>query len=248
MATRPLAVVTGASSGIGAATAVRLARDGFDVIAAARRRDRLDALAAEHEHITARTLDVTDDASVAELAAGLDDVALLVANAGGAFGKDEVAGAEVEDWRRMYDVNVLGLLRCVQTLLPALEAGSGGHIMVTGSIAGHVVYEGGGGYTAAKHAESAVAQTLRLELNGRPVRVTEIAPGMVRTEEFSLVRMGGDQQAADAVYTGVDAPLTADDVADCIAWAATRPAHVNIDLLVVKPIAQAAPHKVHRVP
>jgi NADP-dependent 3-hydroxy acid dehydrogenase YdfG len=148
----------------------------------------------------------------------------------------------------MYDVNVLGLLRCVQTLLPALEAGSGGHIMVTGSIAGHVVYEGGGGYTAAKHAESAVAQTLRLELNGRPVRVTEIAPGMVRTEEFSLVRMGGDQQAADAVYTGVDAPLTADDVADCIAWAATRPAHVNIDLLVVKPIAQAAPHKVHRVP
>lgn len=248
MSPRPLAVVTGASSGIGAATAVRLAGDGFDVIAAARRRDRLDALAAAHAHITAVTLDVTDADSVRAMATGLDDVALLVANAGGAFGTEQVAQADVEDWRRMYDVNVLGLLRCVQALLPALEAGAGGHVVVTGSIAGHLVYEGGGGYTAAKHAEAAVAETLRLELNGRPVRVTEIAPGMVRTEEFSLVRMHGDQDAADAVYAGVDAPLTAQDVADCIAWVATRPAHVNVDLLVVKPLAQAAPHKVHRRP
>ena len=248
MTQRPLAVVTGASSGIGAATALRLARDGFDVVAAARRRDRLDALAAQHEHVRAVTLDVTDEASVRAMADGLDDVALLVANAGGAVGVDQVADADVEDWRRMYDVNVLGLLRCVQALLPALEAGAGGHIIVTGSIAGHLVYEGGGGYTAAKHAVTAVAQTLRLELNGRPVRVTEIAPGMVRTDEFSVVRMRGDQAAADAVYAGVDAPLTADDVADCIAWVATRPAHVNVDLLVVKPIAQAAPHKVHRRP
>ncbi len=246
MTQRPLAVVTGASSGIGAATALRLARDGFDVIAAARRRDRLDSLAAQHEHIRALTLDVTDERSVRAMADGLDDVALLVANAGGAFGVDPVEVADVEDWRHMYDVNVLGVVRCVQALLPALEAGAGGQVVVTGSIAGHLVYEGGGGYTAAKHAVTAVAQTLRLELNGRPVRVTEIAPGMVRTDEFSVVRLRGDQAAADAVYAGVDAPLTADDVADCIVWAATRPAHVNVDLLVVKPIAQAAPHKVHR--
>ena len=246
MSLRPLAVVTGASSGIGAATALRLARDGFDVVAAARRRDRLDALAAQDEHISAVTLDVTDDASVRALAEGLDDVALLVANAGGAFGADHVAVADVEDWRRMYDVNVLGMLRCVQALLPALEAGDGGHLVVTGSIAGHLVYEGGGGYVAAKHAVAAMAETLRLELNGRPVRVSEIAPGMVRTDEFSVVRLRGDQAAADKVYAGVDEPLTADDVADCIAWVATRPAHVNVDLLVVKPLAQAAPHKVDR--
>ena len=246
MSSRPLAVVTGASSGIGAATALRLARDGFDVVAAARRRDRLDALAAREEHITAVTLDVTDESSVRDLAAGLGDVALLVGNAGGAFGTEHVAVADVEDWRRMYDVNVLGTLRCVQALLPALEAGNGGHLVVTGSIAGHLVYEGGGGYVAAKHAVAALAETLRLELNGRPVRVSEIAPGMVRTDEFSLVRLRGDQAAADKVYAGVDAPLTADDVADCIAWVATRPAHVNIDLLVVKPLAQAAPHKVDR--
>ena len=246
MTQRPLAVVTGASSGIGAATALALARDGFSVIAAARRRDRLDALAAQHEHIRALTLDVTDEESVRAMADGLDDVALLVANAGGALGVDPVELADVKDWRRMYDVNVLGVVRCVQALLPALEAGAGGQVVVTGSIAGHLVYEGGGGYTAAKHAVTAVVQTLRLELNGRPVRVTEIAPGMVRTDEFSVVRLRGDQQAADSVYAGVDAPLTADDIADCIAWTATRPAHVNVDLLVVKPIAQAAPHKVHR--
>lgn len=243
---RPIAVVTGASSGIGAATALRLAAEGFDVVAAARRAERLDTLAAESEHVRPVVTDVTDDASVRSLAAGLDDVAVLVANAGGAYGADPVEEADVRDWQRMYDVNVLGVLRCVQALLPALQAGDGGQIVITGSIAGHLVYEGGGGYTAAKHAVSALAQTLRLELNGRPVRVSEIAPGMVRTPEFSLVRLGGDQAGADAVYAGVDAPLTAQDIADCIAWTATRPAHVNIDLLVVKPIAQAAPHKVHR--
>jgi NADP-dependent 3-hydroxy acid dehydrogenase YdfG len=243
---RPVAVVTGASSGIGAATARRLAREGFDVVAAARRRDRLDALAAEHSGIRAVTLDVTDEASVAALAADLPDVALLVNNAGGALGVDPVERARPEDWQRMYDSNVLGVLRVTQALLPALEAGEGGHIVVTGSIAGHLVYEGGGGYTAAKHAAAAVVETLRLELNGRPVRVTEIAPGMVRTEEFSLVRLGGDQAAADAVYAGVEEPLTADDIADAITWTATRPRHVNVDLLVIKPLAQAAPHKVHR--
>ena len=246
MSRRPVAVVTGASSGIGAATARRLAREGFDVVAAARRRDRLDALAAEQPGIRAVTLDVTDEASVAALAADLPDVALLVNNAGGALGVDPVERARPEDWQRMYDSNVLGVLRVTQALLPALEAGEGGHIVVTGSIAGHLVYEGGGGYTAAKHAAAAVIETLRLELNGRPVRVTEIAPGMVRTEEFSLVLFGGDQAAADAVYAGVEEPLTADDIADAITWTATRPRHVNVDLLVIKPLAQAAPHKVHR--
>jgi len=146
----------------------------------------------------------------------------------------------------MYDVNVLGTLRVTKALLPDLEASGAGTVVTVGSTAGFTVYEGGGGYTAAKHAATAVMETLRLELNGRPVRVTEIAPGMVHTEEFSLVRLRGDQAAADRVYAGVEAPLTADDVADAIVWTATRPPHVNVDLLVIKPLAQAAPHKVHR--
>jgi NADP-dependent 3-hydroxy acid dehydrogenase YdfG len=245
---RPIAVVTGASSGIGAATARRLADEGFDVVAAARRRTRLDDLAAGHDHIRPVTLDVTDAHSVAALAASLGDVAVLVNNAGGAVGVEPVERADPADWQVMYDSNVLGVLRVTQALLPALERGDGGHIVVTGSTAGHLVYEGGAGYAAAKHAASAVVQTLRLELNGRPVRVTEIAPGMVRTAEFSLVRLRGDQAAADRVYSGVDQPLTAEDIADCIAFAVTRPRHVNVDLLVVKPLAQAAPYKVARRP
>jgi NADP-dependent 3-hydroxy acid dehydrogenase YdfG len=244
---RGTAVVTGASSGIGAATARRLAAEGFSVIAAARRRDRLDALASQVPGIRAVTLDVTSPESVAALAASLEDVAVLVNNAGGAIGTEPIERADAADWQAMYDSNVLGVLRVTQALLPSLEAGSGGHIVVTGSIAGHLVYEGGGGYTAAKHGATALVETLRLELNGRPIRVTEIAPGMVHTEEFSLVRYRGDQAAADRVYAGVPHPLTADDVADVIAFAVTRPAHVNIDLLVLKPLAQAAPHKVHRV-
>jgi NADP-dependent 3-hydroxy acid dehydrogenase YdfG len=241
-----VAVVTGASSGIGAATARRLAAEGFEVVAAARRRQRLDELAASTPGITPVQLDVTDPASVAALADGLDDVAVLVNNAGGAIGVDPVERADPADWQRMYETNVLGVLLVTQALLPALERGGGGHIVVTGSTAGHVVYEGGGGYTAAKHAASAVVETLRLELNGRPVRVTEIAPGMVRTDEFALVRYRGDAQAAARVYEGVDEPLTAEDVADCIAFAVTRPAHVNIDLLVVKPLAQASTYKIAR--
>ncbi|MGN6608227.1 MAG: SDR family NAD(P)-dependent oxidoreductase [Jatrophihabitans sp.] len=243
---RGTAVVTGASSGIGAATARRLAAEGFDVVAAARRRDRLDELAASMPGIRAVTLDVTHPASIAALAADLDDIAVLVNNAGGAIGTESVADARPDDWRAMWESNVLGVVQVTQALLPALERGAGGHIVVTGSIAGHLVYEGGGGYTSAKHAVAAVVETLRLELNGRPVRVTEVAPGMVATEEFSLVRYRGDRAAADKVYAGVEAPLTADDIADCIAFAVTRPAHVNVDLLVVKPLAQAAPHKVHR--
>jgi NADP-dependent 3-hydroxy acid dehydrogenase YdfG len=243
---RGTAVVTGASSGIGAATARRLAAEGYDVVAAARRRDRLDALAAEVPGLRAVTLDVTSVESVRALAGSLDDVAVLVNNAGGAIGVEPIERADPADWRQMYETNVIGVLRVTQALLPALERGAGGHVVVTGSIAGHLVYEGGGGYTAAKHGATALVETLRLELNGRPVRITEVAPGMVRTEEFSLVRLRGDQGAADRVYEGVEAPLSAEDIADCIAFAVTRPAHVNIDLLVVKPLAQAAPHKVAR--
>jgi NADP-dependent 3-hydroxy acid dehydrogenase YdfG len=241
-----LAVVTGASSGIGAATARRLANDGFEVIAAARRRDRLDALAASTSGITPVTLDVTSSESVAALAASVDDVAVLVNNAGGAIGVEPIERADPADWQRMFETNVLGVLRVTQALLPALERGDGGHVVVTGSTAGRTVYEGGAGYTGAKHAAAALVETLRLELNGRPVRVTEVAPGMVQTEEFSLVRFRGDAEAAERVYAGVPDPLTADDVADCIAWAVTRPPHVNVDLLVVKPLAQAAAHKVVR--
>jgi NADP-dependent 3-hydroxy acid dehydrogenase YdfG len=242
---RGIAIVTGASSGTGAATARRLAQEGFEVVAAARRRARLDELAAATPNIRAATLDVTSPESIAELAAGLDDVAVLVNNAGGALGVDAVERADPADWQAMYETNVLGVLRMTQALLPALTAGAGGHVVITGSIAGHLVYEGGGGYTAAKHAASALVETLRLELNARPIRVTEVAPGMVHTEEFSLVRLRGDAAAAARVYAGVT-PLTADDIADCIAFAVTRPAHVNVDLLVVKPVDQAAPYKIAR--
>jgi NADP-dependent 3-hydroxy acid dehydrogenase YdfG len=243
---RGIAVVTGASSGIGAATARRLAAEGYEVVAAARRTDRLRELAASTAGLRAVTLDVTSAESVAALAASLEDVAVLVNNAGGAIGMEPIERADPADWQAMYDTNVLGVLRVTQALLPALERGNGGHIVVTGSIAGHLVYEGGAGYAAAKHAAAAVVETLRLELNGRPVRISEVAPGMVHTEEFSLVRMRGDAAAADRVYAGVDNPLTADDIADCIAFVVTRPAHVDIDLLVVKPLAQAAPYKVAR--
>jgi NADP-dependent 3-hydroxy acid dehydrogenase YdfG len=241
------AVVTGASSGIGAATARALAAAGFHVVCAARRTDRIEALAAE---IGGRAVacDVTDDASVAALADAVGgELHVLVNNAGGAFGSDPVESADVEQWRAMYDVNVLGLMRVTQALLPALRASGDGLVVNVGSTAGRVTYEKGGGYTAAKHATRAVTQTLRLELVGEPIRISEVAPGMVHTEEFSLVRFGGDQAAADAVYDGVPDPLVAEDVADAIAWVATRPAHVNIDELVIKPRAQAAQHKVHRV-
>lgn len=238
------AVVTGASSGIGAATVRRLVATGWDVVVAARRLDRLEQLAAETGARPVR-LDVTDPASVAELAAGVGDCSLLVNNAGGAFGAEPVSSADPDDWRAMYDVNVIGALRVTQALLPRLREG-GGDVVVLTSTAGFVSYEGGGGYCAAKHAEHALAATLRLELCGEPVRVIEIAPGMVKTDEFAVTRFRGDADKAAAVYAGVREPLTADDVADCIAWTVSRPRHVNIDLLVVRPLAQAAQHKVHR--
>jgi NADP-dependent 3-hydroxy acid dehydrogenase YdfG len=237
--------VTGASSGIGAATARRLVTEGYDVIAAARRADRLAALAAE---TGARpvTLDVTSEASVQALAAEIETCNLLVNNAGGAFGIASIGSADDADWQRMWDVNVMGTMRMTRALLPKLEASGDGVIVTLTSTAGHGVYEGGGGYTAAKHAERALSETLRLELFGKPIRVVEVAPGMVATAEFSLNRLGGDQSRADAVYAGVPGPLSADDVADCIAWAATRPWNVNIDLMVVRPRAQAAADKVLR--
>jgi NADP-dependent 3-hydroxy acid dehydrogenase YdfG len=243
---RGIAVVTGASSGIGAATARRLAREGFEVVAAARRRDRLDALCSD---IGARavTVDVTSAESVAALAAEVANVNVLVNNAGMALGMDPVAEADPGEWRAMYEVNVIGALRVTQALLPALVASGQGHVVVMGSTAGRIVYEGGGGYAAAKHGAAALAETLHLELNCQPVRVTEIAPGMVATEEFSLTRFRGDAARAAKVYEGVAEPLTADDIADCVAWCVTRPPHVDIDLMVVRPLAQAAQHKVHRV-
>jgi NADP-dependent 3-hydroxy acid dehydrogenase YdfG len=248
---RPAAVVTGASSGIGAATARRLATDGFHVIAAARRTDRLDAvvadIAAGGGSAKAVRCDVTSDESVAQLAAAVPGpLTLLVNNAGGALGLDPVETGSIDEWRWMYEVNVLGTVRVTQALLPALERSGAGTVVVVSSTAGLIVYEGGGGYTAAKHGQTAVAETLRLELCGRPVRVIEIDPGMVRTEEFSLQRFRGDAARAEAVYEGVTEPLVAEDVADCIAWCATRPHHVNVDRLVVRPLAQAAQHKVHR--
>jgi NADP-dependent 3-hydroxy acid dehydrogenase YdfG len=243
---RRSAVVTGASSGIGAATARALAGQGYDVWCAARRTELIEALAEEIGG-TAVSCDVTDPESVRRLAQAVGGrLNVLVNNAGGAFGLAPVAEADPEDWRRMFDVNVLGLLHVTQALLPALRASGDGLIVNIGSIAGHVAYEGGAGYTAAKHGTQVVTETLRLELVGEPIRVSEVSPGMVHTEEFSLVRFEGDQARADAVYTGVSAPLVAEDVADAVAWIATRPAHVNIDELVIKPRAQAAPHKVAR--
>jgi NADP-dependent 3-hydroxy acid dehydrogenase YdfG len=238
------AVVTGASSGIGAATATRLAAEGFDVVVGARRLDRLESLASS---IGARALplDVTDAASVEAFAAALDRVDVLVNNAGGSFDAAQVAEADLDSWARTYDVNVLGTVRLTKALLPVLRASGAGDVLFVGSTAGLVSYEGGASYTAAKHAVHTLAETLRLELNGEPVRVIEIAPGMVRTDEFALNRMGS-RELADAVYRGVREPLVADDIADCIAWTVTRPQHVNIDLLVVRPVAQAAQHKVAR--
>jgi NADP-dependent 3-hydroxy acid dehydrogenase YdfG len=250
-----IAVVTGASSGIGAATARRLATDGFHVVAAARRADRLQELVAEISKLggvaTAVPTDVNSDADVEALAsavASLDgDVGLLVNVAGGAHGSDPVSSASVADWQWMFDVNVLGTLRVTKALLPALIASGDGTVIVMGSTAGQIVYEGGGGYAAAKHAVTALTGTLRLELSGQPVRVVEIDPGMVKTDEFAMIRFAGDAAKAASVYAGVAKPLVADDIAECVSWCAALPHHVNIDQLVVRPLAQAAQYKVHRV-
>jgi NADP-dependent 3-hydroxy acid dehydrogenase YdfG len=243
--TNQTAVVTGASSGIGAASARRLAAEGFSVICAARREDRISALA---EEIGGRAVacDVTDRAAVARLAeqAG-EDVALLINNAGGAVGLEPVADADLDAWQTMYSANVIGAAAVTKAFLPTLIKNEGQVIFVT-STAADGGYEGGAGYCGAKAAERAIVQSMRLELVDQPVRIAEVSPGMVRTEEFSLTRFGGDQEKADKVYAGVDHPLVAEDIADVIGWIATRPPHVNIDRITVRPRAQAAQHKVHR--
>jgi NADP-dependent 3-hydroxy acid dehydrogenase YdfG len=232
-----VALVTGASSGIGAATVRALAAEGFETVAAARRVERCEELAREVGGRALR-LDVTDDASVASLERELERVDVVVHSAGGALGLDPVEKADVEQWRSMYDSNVLGVLRVHRALLPKLRASGNGHVVVLGSIAGFEVYPGGAGYTGVKHAVNALCRTLRLELVGEPIRITEVAPGMVETE-FSLVRFGGDADRAAGVYQGLT-PLTAQDVADVVAFCVTRPAHVDIDHVVVKPVAQAS--------
>ncbi|MGA8987408.1 SDR family oxidoreductase [Aeromicrobium sp.] len=240
------AVVTGASSGIGAAAARALSLAGYHVFCVARRTQHIETLAAEIGG-TAVTCDVTDEAQVAALAEAVGPkLDLLLNNAGGAIGTDPVATSSADDWRRMYEVNVIGTLLVTRALLPALVASGAGTLVNLGSTAGRTAYEGGGGYTAAKHGVAVMTETLRLELNGQPVRVTEIAPGMVRTDEFSLNRFGGDADKAASIYAGVREPLVAEDIADAIVWVATRPQHVNVDLMVLKPIAQAAQHKVDR--
>ena len=240
---RGAAVVTGASSGIGAATARALAADGWDVVVGARRVDRLEALAAEIGG-RAHPLDVTEDASVDRFVAAVPECRLLVNNAGGALGLAPVADADVDQWRTMYETNVLGVGRVTRGLLPALEASGDGQVVTIGSIAGHEPYPGGAGYNAAKFAVRAVMSVLRQELLGRPVRVCEIDPGMVETE-FSLVRFGGDAERAAAVYRGVT-PLSAGDVAECVRWVASRPSHVNVDQMIVLARDQAGARQVHR--
>lgn len=238
-----VAVITGASSGIGAATARILAAQGFHVVAVARRSDRIEALASEIGG-TAIVADVTDQAAVETLASKVDRVDVLVNNAGGARGLAPVADADLEHWRWMWETNVLGTLRVTRALLPKLIDSGDGLIITVTSVAALEVYDGGAGYTAAKHAQGALHRTLRGELLGKPVRLTEIAPGAVETE-FSLVRFDGDQQRAEAVYTGIT-PLVADDVAEVIGFVASRPSHVDLDLIVMKPRDQATTSRFNR--
>jgi len=251
MSVEKTAVVTGASSGIGEATAKALAAAGYRVFLGARRLDRLQAVAASIAAVagrppaTALPLDVSQTESVAAFAAKLPaKIHLLVNNAGGALGVDRIEDAKDDRWETMWESNVMGVLRMTRALLPALLASGDGHVVNVGSIAGFETYVGGAGYTAAKHAVRAFTRTLRLELLGKPVRVTEVAPGLAETE-FALVRFGGDAEKAKSVYRGME-PLVAVDIADCIVWAATRPSHVNIDEIVVRPRDQATATMVHR--
>lgn len=242
------AIVTGASSGIGAATVRALRSTGWDVVAAARRVDRLESLAEETGAVPL-ALDVTDQTSVDAFTADVTasgPVHALVNNAGGAFGADRVDASVTEDWQWMYNVNVLGSMRMTRALLPALRAGGQGSVLFMTSTAALAAYEGGAGYCGVKAAQQSMAGSLRLEEAENNIRVIEVSPGMVRTEEFSLNRLGGDRGAADKVYDGVTHPLTADDVADAVAFTLNAPHHMNVDQLVLRPLAQAANHKVLR--
>ena len=249
MSQREIAVVTGASSGIGAATALLLAKNGFHVIAAARRMDRLETLAKADSHIEIVELDVSNQGQVDSLAALLvgKPVSVLVNNAGGAFDSLDILNSDPDLWRKTYEVNVIGTVRMVKAITPIMQNFGRGHVVVMSSTAGHRTYENGGSYAAAKHAERTIAETLRLEVNGQPIRVTEIAPGMVKTEEFAKVRFHGDVDKANKTYEGIAEPLVAADIAEAVRWAVMLPHHVNIDSMTIRPVAQAANHKVHRI-
>ena len=240
---KKVAIVTGASAGIGAATARSLAQAGYEVVVGARRVDRLEALAQEIGG-RALPLDVTDAESASRFVAEIDRVHLLVNNAGAAYGTDRIESALDERWLQMFELNVLGVLRMIRALLPLLEASGDGHVINLGSIAGFETYIGGAGYTASKHALRALTKTLRLELLGKPIRVTDISPGLVETE-FSMIRFDGDADRAKQPYLGMT-PLVAQDIADCVVFAATRPSHVDIDEIVVRPRDQATATTVFR--
>lgn len=240
---KPVAVVTGASSGIGAATARALAQQGFHVVIGARRADRLAELAQEIQG-TAFPLDVTDAASVAAFCATVENCSVLVNNAGGAIGADSIADSNLDEWRAMFEVNVLGTLSMTQALLPKLIESGDGRIVNIGSIAAREPYRGGGGYNAAKHAVSALSRVLRIEMLGQPVRITQIDPGMVETE-FSVRRFDGDEERARSVYAGMT-PLRAEDIAETIAWVISRPRHMNIDTMLILATEQTSAQVVHR--
>ena len=241
-------MITGASSGIGAATAIALGRHGYRIVVGARRVERLERVAGE-DGIALR-LDVTDEQSVSDFVRQVGKrfgrIDVLVNNAGGALGLNPIADAVDDEWIGMWKTNVLGLMWMTRACLPLLRKAKLGHIVNIGSIAGFETYKGGAGYTAVKHAVRAITKTLRLELNGEPIRITEIAPGLVETE-FSVVRFHGDRKAARSVYQGLK-PLSAEDIADCVVFAVTRPAHVDIDEIVIRPVAQANVTTVARKP
>jgi NADP-dependent 3-hydroxy acid dehydrogenase YdfG len=241
------AVITGASSGIGAAAARALAAAGYSMVLGARRVERLTALAAEiGPTATAHQLDVTDPVSVEAFTGAIPECRVLVNSAGGALGMETIGQADEALWQSMYDTNVLGTLRMTRALLPKLVASGDGMVITIGSVAAFEPYAGGGGYNAAKHATRALMDVLRLELVGQPIRVSEIDPGLVETE-FSLVRFGGDEDRAGDVYRGIT-PLSADDVSEVIAFVATRPSNVDIDTVVIRPRDQARVWLVHREP
>lgn len=246
---KPIAVITGASSGIGAATALLLAENGFQVVAVARRAERLEKLASKNANIETLQIDVTSSGDIQRLADYLEGkpVEILVCNAGGAFDFDTVISSDPDVWMKTYDVNVVGAVRCVKALTPLMIKHGKGHLVIITSTAGQIAYENGGSYVAAKHGEVALARTLRLELSGLPIRVTEIAPGMVKTDEFALTRFSGDSERAAKIYAGVEKPLTDSDVAEAIRWSVMLPDHFNVDSMTIRPVAQAAQHKVHRV-
>jgi len=248
MSKERVAIITGASSGIGAATAIALANEGIRVIAVARRADRLEALSKQSNLIESFICDVTQQSDVNRLAAHCKQLAveILINCAGGAFDAATILDGDPDIWEKTYEINVIATLRVTKAITPIMQSMGKGHIVIVSSTAGHRAYENGGSYVAAKFAETSMAHTLRLELNGQPIRITEIAPGMVKTDEFALNRFDGDADKAAKVYEGVDKPLTAEDVAESIRWSVMLPEHFNVDSMVIRPIAQAANHKVAR--